>query len=60
MSEQERKELQIEGELGLRALRRAVRLAHLNGTAYDPDGKGKAYWETHDEMGNPIEARKSA
>jgi len=60
MTEQERKEHELEGQLALRALRRGVRKAFLNGTAYDPDGKGKAYWEAHDELGNPNDDRKSA
>jgi len=60
MTEEQRKEHELKGLLALRALRRGVRNAFLDGSAYDPDGSGKAYWETHDEAGNPIEVRQPA
>ena len=47
-------------KLALQAMRRGVRQAFLNGEAYDPDGRGKAYWETHDEFCQPITDTKSA
>ena len=31
------------------ALRRAIKKAFLTGQAYDPDGKGYAYWKAQDE-----------
>jgi hypothetical protein len=58
--EERQKDHELKGQLALQALRRAVRNAFLDGSAYDPDGTGKIYWETHDESGNPIETRKSA
>ena len=61
LTEEERQRRHEEhGQLALQAMRRGVRKAHLNGTAYDPDGTGRAYWETHDEFGQPIEPAKSA
>jgi hypothetical protein len=60
VTEDERKELENEAQLALRAMNRGLRKAFVGGAAYDPDGKGKAYWEKHDELGNPIEDRKAA
>jgi len=60
MTVEEQKEHELKGQQALQAMRRGVRNAFLDGTAYDPDGKGKAYWETHDEFGNPIDDRKTA
>lgn len=31
------------------ALRRALKKAFLSGQAYDPDGKGYAYWKAQDD-----------
>ena len=49
-----------DGQAGLRALNIALREAFLNGTAYDPDGSGKAYWQARDESGKLIEVKKTA
>ena len=45
--------------LAEQAFRRAVRQAFLSGDAYDPDGAGRVFWLTHDELGNPIEETRS-
>jgi hypothetical protein len=47
-------------KLALQAMRRGVRNAFLSGEAYDPDGSGRAYWETHDEFCQPITDQKSS
>jgi len=58
--EERKREHDRDGQHALQALRRAVRNAFLDGSAYDPDGSGKVYWETHDESGNAIEVMQSA
>jgi len=39
MTEKKQMEVELKGQLALQALRRAVRMAFLDGSAYDPDGK---------------------
>ena len=60
MKDEQKKELEVKAELALRAMNRGLRKAFLSGEAYDPDGRGKAFWEKHDESGNPIATRLSA
>ncbi len=60
MTNDKRKEIDEKAQLALNAMRRGVRLAFLNGTAYDPDGSGKAYWQACDESGKLIEVKKTA
>ena len=42
-------ELPERGRQALQALRRAVKEAFLTGKAYDPEGKGYAYWKAKDD-----------
>jgi len=44
------------GRLAHQALRRAVRLAHLNGEAHDPDGSGYRYWKAIEDAEKAAEA----
>jgi|GEM_PF-2491162 len=53
-------EHKTEAELALQAMNRGLRKAFLSGEAYDPDGSGRAYWETHDEFCQPITDQKSS
>lgn len=48
MTVDQKVELELKGRLALQVTRRGVRRALLNGEAYDPDGKGKAYWEAQE------------
>jgi hypothetical protein len=60
MTIEQKKELELKGQLALQAMRRGVRKAFLNGEAYDPDGKGKAFWEAQDAAEKAAAEKKSA
>jgi hypothetical protein len=48
MRDEQKTDLERRAELALRAMNRGLKKAFLGGEAYDPDGKGKAYWQAQD------------
>lgn len=53
-------DIDTRAQLALQAMRRGVKKAFLNGEAYDPDGKGYAYWKAIDDAEKAEAAKKSA
>jgi len=58
MTEKQRQECRRDTQLALQAMNRGLRKAFLEGSAYDPDGSGKAYWEEQDRLAAEVEASK--
>lgn len=60
MTTEQQQELDKEAQLALTAMNRGLKQAFLNGDAYDPDGKGYAYWKAQDDAEKAAKSKSAA